>query len=73
MTSENSKFIRFYFSTSKGFEWIFLNLLLIALHFIWLFRRKTKLKNHLADMGIVAFCGIYGFIAIHLFQNKFFD
>jgi len=73
MTSENSKFIRFYFSPSKGFEWIFLNLLLIALHFIWLFRRKTKLKNHLADMGIVAFCGIYGFIAIHLFQNKFFD
>ena len=61
MTSENSKFIRFYCSPSKGF------------HFIWLLRRKAKLKNHLADMGIVAFCGIYGFVAIHLFQNKFFD
>ena len=73
MTSETSKFIRFYFSPSKGFDWIFLNLLLTTFHFIWLSWRKTKLKNHLADMGIVAFCGIYGFIAIHLFQNKFFD
>jgi hypothetical protein len=73
MTSENSKFIRFYFTLSKGMNWVFFNLLLLVLHFIWLFVRKTKLKNHLADLGIVAACGIYGLIAIHLFQNKFFE
>jgi len=73
MTSDKSKFIRFYFSRTKGYTWIILNLLLAAFHFILLKRRKTRLKNHLADMGIVAICGIFGFIAIHFFQNKFFD
>ncbi|MDP3433265.1 MAG: DUF4857 domain-containing protein [Bacteroidota bacterium] len=73
MTSDNSKFIRFYFTPSKGLNWIFLNLLLMAFHFIWLYRRKVKLKNHVADLVIVAVSGIFGFIAIHFFQNKFFD
>jgi len=73
MTSDNSKFIRFYFSLSEGFNWIFLNLLLMAFHFIWLYRRKVKLKNHLADLGIVAVSGIFGFIAVNFFPNKFFD
>ena len=73
MASENSKFIRFYFTPSKGFDWVFLNILLMAFHFIWLSRRKVRLKNHLADLGIVAVCGIYGLIAIHFFKNKFFD
>jgi len=73
MTSDNSKFIRFYFSPSNGFNWIFVNLLLMTFHFIWILRRKAKLKNHLADLVIVVLSGIFGFIAIHLFQNKFFD
>jgi hypothetical protein len=73
MTSDNSKFIRFYFSPSKGLNWIFLNLLLMAFHFIWLYRRKVKFKNHLADLVIVAVSGIFGFIAVHFFENKFFD
>jgi hypothetical protein len=73
MNSENSKFIRFYFTPSKGEKWLIFNLLLLVLHFAWLYLRKAKLKNHWADMGIVAVCGIYGFIAIHFFQNKFFD
>ncbi|MDO9039846.1 MAG: DUF4857 domain-containing protein, partial [Bacteroidota bacterium] len=73
MTSDNSKFIRFYFTPSKGLNWIFLNLLLMAFHFIWLYRRKVKLKNHVADLVIVAVSGIFGFIAVHFFENKFFD
>lgn len=73
MVSENSKFIRFYFTLSKGANWLFFNLLLLVLHFVWLFVRKVRIKNHLTDMGIVAVCGIYGLIAIHLFQNKSFD
>lgn len=73
MESENSKFIRFYFTLSKGMNWVFFNLLLLVIHFTWLFVRKSPLKNHLADMGIVAVGGIYGLIAVHLFQNKFFD
>ena len=73
MISDNSKFVRFYFTPSKGTNWVFFNLALLLLNILWLFAQKAKLKNHLADMGIVAVCGIYGLIAIHLFQNKFFD
>lgn len=73
MTSYNSKFIRFYFTLSKGMNWVFFNLLLLVIHIIWLYVRKSRLKNHLVDYGIVAVCGIYGLIAIHLFQNKFFE
>lgn len=73
MTSDNSKFIRFYFTLSKGMNWVFFNLLLLVIHFTWLFVRKSPLKNHLADMGIVAVGGIYGLIAVHLFKNKFFN
>ncbi|HCY40061.1 MAG TPA: hypothetical protein DHV48_01685 [Prolixibacteraceae bacterium] len=73
MTSDSSKFIRFYVSISKGLNWIIFNLLLMAFHFTLLFKRKVKLKNHLADLGIVAVSGIFGLIAIWIFPNKFFD
>ena len=73
MTSDNSKFIRFYFTLSNGVNWLLCNLLLAVLHFVWLYVRKARLKSHWVDLGIVAISGIYGFIAIHLFQNKFFD
>lgn len=72
MTSDNSKFIRFYITPTKGLNWIFLNLLLVAIQFIGLTRGKQKIKNHVVDIAIVAISGIFGFIAIHFFQNKFF-
>ena len=73
MNSENSKFIRFYFTPSKGMNWLLVNLLLLVMHVVWLYMRKVRLKNHWMDMAVVAVCGIYGFIAIYLFPNKFFD
>jgi hypothetical protein len=73
MTSENSKFVRFYLTMSKGFNWLFFNMILVVLQFIWLYLRKSKLKNNLVDLGIIAVSGIFGLIAIHIFSNKFFD
>lgn len=73
MTSNDSKFIRFYFTPSNGFNWMVFNLLLAIIHFVRLYRRKSDLKSHFPDMVIVAVCGIYGFIAIHFFQNRFFE
>lgn len=73
MNSENSKFIRFYLTPSKGMNWLLVNLLLLMIHLVWLYMRKVRLKNHWVDMAVVAVCGIYGFIAIYLFPNKFFD
>ncbi len=73
MNSENSKFIRFYLTPSKGMNWLLVNLLLLVIQVTWLYMRKVRLKNHWVDMAVVAVCGIYGFIAIYLFPNKFFD
>ena len=73
MNSENSKFIRFYFTPSKGMNWLLVNSLLLVMHVVWLYMRKVRLKNHWVDMAVVAVCGIYGFTAIYLFPNKFFD
>jgi hypothetical protein len=73
LTSSNSKYIRFYFTPSRGFNWLLLNFLLAALHFGWLYWQKKPLRKHFADLGIIVVGGIYGFIAVHLFQNRFFD
>jgi hypothetical protein len=37
-----------------------------------LFRRNAQLKNNIVDLGLVALTGIYGLLAVNLFQNKFF-
>lgn len=71
MTRANSKFIRFYLNPSGGFKWIWLSLLLVAVQLIGLIRRKVDLKDHLADLGIIAVSGVFGFVAIHCFPNKF--
>jgi hypothetical protein len=73
MTSDNSKFIRFYFTPSKGFNWVIVNLLFALLHFVLLFRQRANFRNHAADLTIVAASGIFGFIAVNFFPNKFFD
>ena len=73
MTSYNSKFIRFYFSLSEGFNWLIVNLLFALLHFVLLFRERVNFRNHAADLAIVAASGIFGFIAVNFFPNKFFD
>jgi hypothetical protein len=70
MTSENSKFVRFYFTPSAGFNWIFFNAIILAIQFGWLYWQRAKLRNHWGDLGIIAVCGIYGLVAIHLFRNS---
>ena len=73
MEDPNSKYINFYWKGSGGMGWIILNLLLVSVHLFLLRRRKAKMKGHMADLALVAVTGIYGFLAVNLFQNKFFD
>lgn len=73
LTDNNSNYINFYFEFSKGFFWILLNLLLTGVHLLFLVRRKAILRKHIADLGIVVATGIFGFIAVNFFQNKFYD
>lgn len=68
-----SSFKDFYFSRSAGFNWIILNMILLILHFIIIKKRKAVLKNHLIDLALILVTGIYGFIAVNVFPNKFFD
>lgn len=73
MSDNNSKFTNFYPEFSSGFIWIIVNLIFAGLHLLLLARREVKLKKHLIDLGVIALSGIFGFIAVHFFQNKFFD
>jgi hypothetical protein len=71
MTDENSNFIHFYFTLSKGFKWLIVSFVLMIVHFL-LVRRRGKLIRHTVDFGIILVTGIYGFIAVNIFPNKFF-
>jgi hypothetical protein len=72
LTKENSNFINFYFSLSKGFMWLILSCLLIIGHFL-IVRRRGNFKRHLVDFGLILITGIFGFIAVNIFPNKFYD
>ena len=73
LSDSNSSFIDFYFDRTKGFNWLILNFLLMITHFFII--RKTGLKpiKNLVDFAVIAVTGIFGFLAVNIFQNKFFD
>jgi hypothetical protein len=73
MEDPNSQFISFYWNGSANKGWIIFNLILVGAHLMIIRRRKAKINNQLIDLGIVAVTGIFGFIAVNFFQNKFFD
>ena len=73
MTNKNSGFIKFFFEKNNSINWIFMSILLIFTHFIILKKRKVKNSKHGIDFLIIALTGIFGFIAVNFFPNKFFD
>lgn len=73
MSDKNSSFTNFYFVLPAGLWWLIVNLILAGIHFLILARRKAKTGKHLIDLAIIAVTGIFGFIAVNFFQNKFFD
>jgi len=73
MTNKNSGFIKFFFEPNKSFNWLILSLLFVVAHFIILKRKKEKLGKHIIDFCIIALTGVFGFISVNIFPNKFFD
>lgn len=73
MEDPNTKFLNFYLKGSGGTGWITFHLLLLGLQLLILSRRNAKIRDNLVDLGLVAMTGIYGVLAVNLFQNKFFD
>ena len=72
LKSSTSRYIDFRTSGYMSTHWIILSILLVVAQIIWLRRERNNLKNHLIDLGIIAVTGIFGFIAVNIFQNKFF-
>jgi len=68
-----TNFVDFYAERTRKFNWVFLNLLLVVVQIVIIRRTKLKMQKNLLDLVIVAITGIYGFIAVNFFQNKFFD
>jgi len=73
LSAWNNSYNKFYFERTKGFNWIYLNLLLIVVYILILRKRKADLKTGIIDYIIIGFTGIFGFIAVNFFQNKFFE
>jgi hypothetical protein len=72
LKSETSRFIDFRLNHSSGYYWLLLSMLLVGLEVYWIRRMKNKITDHLLDLGIIVVTGIFGFIAVNIFQNKFF-
>lgn len=73
MTDSNSSFVRFFFEANKSVRWMALSLLLLVVHFVVLKKRGIKAPKHIIDFCIIAITGIFGFLAVNIFPNKFSD
>ncbi len=73
LTNKYNSFIDFYFYPTKSFNWLILHVLLVIVQLIIIRRRKANPKNHIIDFGVVLVTGIFGFLAINIFPNKFYD
>ena len=73
MTNPNTNFINFYWTFSGGYGWILLNLVLLVIHFFIIRKRNVKIKSQLTDLLVIVITGIFGFLAVNIFPNKFFD
>jgi len=72
MTDDNSEYINFYCKASRSYYWIAVSLLLALVQFMIIRKRNKMLSNQLLDLVIVCLTGIYGFLAVNFFPNKFF-
>jgi hypothetical protein len=73
MQMSDSRYVGFFVNYANGYAWLIVNLLLVAVA-VWLLRRKKRdIKKNIIDLIIVLLAGIFGFIAIRIFPNKFYD
>lgn len=65
-----TNYVTFNIEGFKTFHWVYLNLLLLVITYLLIRKRRLRLKNNIADLLLVAATGIFGFVAINVFQNK---
>lgn len=66
----NSRYIMLYPTWPKGLLWIIVNLLFLGVQLYLVRRRKARIGTQVVDLIIVAFTGVFGFIAVNSFPNK---
>jgi hypothetical protein len=71
LSDDNSNYHQFNFTFSKGFLWLSVSVVLLILHVIRI-RKRRNFIGHVPDLVLILLTGIYGFIAVNIFQNKFF-
>ncbi len=73
ITDDKSSFVNFFLTVSQSYWWLILSLVLIAGQYFIIRLQKKKIRAEIIDLIIIAFTGIFGFIAVNIFPNKFFD
>jgi hypothetical protein len=73
LTDKNSRYIKFYTSINLSFYWLITSFILFVIQYIVIRKRKSVLKNNLADLALIVLTGIFGFLAVNIFSNKFFS
>lgn len=71
LTSGTSRFISLYPTLPKGFVWIISNFVFVLVQLVLIKKRGRKLSTQLVDIVMVAITGIFGFITVNAFPNKF--
>ncbi len=69
---QQHSYIKFIFDGYKGMMWAIVNLFILTLYIFLLRKQKRRIVNNCLDILLVAFSGIFGFIAVNIFQNKEF-
>lgn len=73
MTNPDSNFVKFFTKINTSFYWIALSILLIVAQFIIVRKRQATLSKNILDFIVIGISGIFGFLAVNIFPNKFFD
>jgi len=71
LADNNSNYHRFYFAFSGGFLWLIVSVLLMLIQIVHI-RKRGKLIRHSWDLALIVVTGIFGFLAVNIFPNKFF-
>lgn len=71
LSNKNSGYNAFFFELTKSLNWIILSIVLIAFQVLIIRKRGRMLKNQIADILIIGITGIFGFLSVNIFPNKF--
>lgn len=73
MTHDKSSYVNFFLNTSKSYKWLFISLLLVIAQYFIIRQRNKNFRSEIIDILIIGITGIFGFIAVNIFPNKFID